>query len=350
MKKSHAMLAILLALIFAFSSCKSVETSSAKEQNDRSDFGKAAEMAKRGLEKNPNDAEAHYQLGISLGFSDDMAGAYRELSLAGKLDPKRLPDVETAIRANWSKHYDGGMAELQSNATRGAAHEFDLATQADPRQIKSWLNLAKVYYLISETDSTYMLKTYVTVDSLLARNKDKNDPNYENSLAFEGRILAKRGMNAQARTIFEEFLGINPAEHKVVQESAVEYLNKKDWQSARDLLELVVAAQQKTTSETFDAYYNLGAACMNLKDLPKAIEAFTQAVQIDPENKKGRYYLLLADYQGEQYDDAILVGQEYTTKYPDEANGWRILGFSYGKKGMTMKADEAARKAATLRQ
>jgi tetratricopeptide (TPR) repeat protein len=350
MKNSHAMLVILLALIFALSSCKSVETSRAKEQNEGSNFEKAAEMSKRGIEKNPNDAEAHYQLGISLGFTGDMAGAYRELSLAGKLDPKRLPDVETNIKANWSKHYDSGMAELQSNAARGAAHEFDLATQADPRQIKAWLNLAKVYYSMAESDSTYMLKTYMTVDSLLARNKDKKDPNYGKSLAFEGIILAKRGMNAQARTIFEEYLGIDPGEHKVVEESAVGYLNKKDWESARGLLELVVAAQQKTNSETFDAYYNLGAACMNLKDLPKAIEAFTQAVQLDPESKKGRYYLLLADYQGEQYDDAILVGQEYTTKYPDDANGWRILGFSYGKKGMTMKADEAARKAAELRQ
>jgi len=347
MKKRYVVPAILVALIFALSSCKSVETTGAKDQNDRGNYEKAAEMAKIALTKNPNDAEAHFQLGVANSSTNDMAGAYREFMAAGKLDPKKLPEIEAAIKSNWNKHYDSGMSEYESGSVLGAAREFALATQADPRLIKGWLNLGKVYYGMAEKDSTYMLKVYSVVDTMLARNK-KDDPNYQNSLAFEGRILAMRGMTTEATKVFDELLNLDPSQFKVVEESGVECLTRKDWQGGAELFPLVVAARDKTNSEAFQPYYNLGVACLNLKDYPKAIDALTEAMRIDPENKRGLYYLALANYQGDQLDEAIHFGQNYTDKYPDDQNGWRVLSLAYNKKGMTLKAQEAAKKAAAL--
>ena len=45
------------------------------------------------------------------------------------------------------------------------------------------------------------------------------------------------------------------------------------------------------------------------------------------------------------YDDAILQGQKYTEKWPEDPNGWNVLSRSYGKKGMKIKAEEAMNKA-----
>lgn len=362
MKRSHAMLAILVALIFALSSCGNVQTSGAKvpqiekgntsgakaPQIEKGSYEKAIDVAMAAVQKNPNDANAHFQLGIAYSDVDEMAGAYREFSAAEKLNPRKTSDAEAAIQSNFQKHYESGVSSAQAGDARGAAHEFDLAAKADPRQVKAWMNLGKVYYAMADKDSTYMLKTYYVVDSLLVRNKNVNDPNYVNSLAFEGRILAKQGRDAEAQKIIEELLTRDPNEYKVAEDAAIEYLNKKNWKPAFDLLTLATAARAKTNQEAFDPCYNLGAACLNMKDFPHAIDAFSDAVRIDPENKKGRYYLLLAYYQGEQFDDAILSGEEYTKKYPDDPNGWRILSLSYAKKGMTIKAEEAAKKAAEV--
>jgi tetratricopeptide (TPR) repeat protein len=341
------MLAILAALVFALSSCKSVETLSAQNQTDKGNYTQAADMAKRAVTKNPNDAEAHFLLGETASNTEDMATAYREFTMAGKLDPKKLSDVEAAIKANWDRHYDGGMGVLEKGDAAGAAREFNLATQADPREIKGWLNMAKVYYGMADKDSTLMLKVYAAVDTMLVKNKE-TDPNYQKVLSFEGRILARRGMTAEAIKIFDELLSLDPSESEVVEESGIQCLSRKDWQSASELFPLVIEAQQKTNSESFEPYYNLGAAYLNLKDYTKAIDALTEAVRIDPANKKGQYYLLLANYQGSQFDEAIHLGQNYTTKYADDQNGWRVLSLAYSKRGMTAKAQEAAKKAMEL--
>jgi tetratricopeptide (TPR) repeat protein len=349
MKKSSAVLALLVLLVFALSSCKSVETTSAMLHNEHGNYDKAIEMAKLALKKNPNDAEAHFQLGISYSYTGDMAAAYREFTIAGQLDPKKLADAETDIKSNWAKHFNSGLSEYQTGNAAGAAHEFELATQADPRQIKGWLNLAKVYYGMAENDSTYMDKAYSTVDTLLAKNT-KEDAEYGNVLALSGQILARRGMKEEALKTFENLLLDDPTNYEVVENAAIDYLNQRDWESGAALLRMVVDAEKKTNSESFESYYNLGAAYLNLKDYPQAIEAYQEALRIEPDNKKGMYYLLLANYQGQMYDDAILIGEEYTTKFSDDPNGWRVLGLVYKEKGLKIKAEGAMKKAADLGQ
>jgi tetratricopeptide (TPR) repeat protein len=349
MRKTCTILALLMVSVFALSSCKTVETTSAMLHNEHGNYDKAIEMAKLALVKNPNDAEAHFQLGISYSYTGDMAGSYTEFQTAGRLDPRKLADVETNIKSNWAKHFNSGLSEYQNANAAGAAHEFELATEADPRQIKGWLNLAKVFYAMAENDSTYLDKAYAAVDTLLSKNK-KEDSEYGNVLALSGPILARRGTKDRALKTFEELLLDDPTRYEVVENAAVGYLNDKDWETGAALLHMVIDAEKKTNSESFESYYNLGAAYLNLKDFPKAIEGYQEALRIDPENKKGMFYLLLTNYQGKNYDDAILVGQEYTTKYPDDANGWRILGLVYKEKGMKIKAEEAMKKAADLAQ
>ncbi|HVO77088.1 MAG TPA: tetratricopeptide repeat protein, partial [Candidatus Bathyarchaeia archaeon] len=320
MKKIHAMIAILAVLALALSSCSSAppsgavmkNTTESTNQSSATSYDKALEQAKSAVSKNANDADAHFQLGVSLSNNDDMAGAYREFVTAGKLDPKKVADAERYIKANWSKHYDSGMNEFQTGDARGAAHEWELATKADPRQVKAWLNLAKVYYGLVDADSTFLPKTYAAVDSILAKNNNKKDPSYSGALGFEGRILARQGRTAEATKAFDEFLSLEPGEYKIAEEAAVGYLNKKDWKSGADLLQLVVVAEQNTKNEAFQSYFNLGVAYLNLKNYPKAIDALNDAMRLDAGSKKGLYYLLLANYQGNQFDDAIFAGQQYT--------------------------------------
>jgi protein O-GlcNAc transferase len=343
MRKSTAILAILVVSLVVVYACKSVETTSAMLHNEHGQYEKAIEMANKALEKNPNDAEAHFQLGISYSYTGDMSGAYREFMAAARLDPKKAADAEIDIKSNWAKHFNSGLSEFQTDNMAGAAHEFELTTQADPRQIKGWLNLAKVYYSMGLEDSTYLDKAYATVDTLLVKT-DEKDESYTNVLALAGQIMVKRGMKDSAAKIFERLLLEDPAKFDDVERAGGEYLANRDWESGALFMQMAIDARKKTNSEDFESYYNLGVAYFNAKDCPKAVEAYLAALELDPENRQGSYSLLLAYYQCELYDDAILQGQKYTEKYADDPNGWRILSLSYSKKGMKLKAEEAAKK------
>lgn len=350
MSTRHAILAILLVSLVAFGACKSVETTSAMLHNEHGNYDLAIAQAKKALENNPNDPEAHFQLGISYSYTGDMAGAYKEFMTAARLDPKKTDDAETDIKSNWAKHFNNGLSEFQTDNLAGAAHEFEQTTMSDPRQVKGWLNLVKVYYQLSLNDSAaYAEKSYQAVDTLIAKTTDK-DAEYGNVLGLAGQVMVKRGMHDQAVSLFEKLLLDDPANFEEVERAGNNYLVQKDWEHGAQFLQMAIDGRKKTNSEDFESYYNLGVAYFNAKNCPKAVDAYLSALGIDPENKQGNYSLLLAYYQCEMFDDAIVQGMTYTTKFPDDPNGWRILSLAYGKKGMKMKAEEAARKFQELSQ
>ena len=349
MSTRNVVLAALIIALFAFSACKSVETTSAMLHNEHGNYDLAIAQAQKALEKNPNDAEAHFQLGVSYSYTGDMKGAFKEFTTAATLDPKKREDAETDIKSNWAKHFNNGLSEFQTDNLAGAAHEFELTTQADPRQVKGWLNLAKVYYQLSLNDSTYSEATYATVDTLIAKTTDK-DSDYGSVLALAGQVMVMRGDNDKAVSLFEKLLLDDPANYEEVERAGNAFLAERDWANGAQFLQMAVEARKKTNSEDFESYYNLGVAYFNAKDCPKAVDAYLSAIGIDAENKQGHYSLLLAYYQCEMYDDAIVQGQQYSEKWTDDPNGWRILSLSYGKKGMKMKAEEAAKKFQDLSQ
>lgn len=349
MRTRHAVLAVLVVSLFALGACKSVETTSAMLHNEHGNYDKAIEMAKLAIEKNPMDAEAHFQLGISYSYTGDMKGAYAEFMKAASLDPKKTADAETDIRSNWAKHFNQGLSEFQSENYAGAAVEFERTTEADPRQIKGWLNLAKVRLALAENDSTYLQPTYDAVDTLMAKTTDK-DEEYANVLALSGQVMVMRGQRDQAVAAFEKLLADDPANFEIVEKVGGEYLSNRDWENGALFLQMAIDARKKTNAEDFESWYNLGVAYFNSKQCDKAVDAYNNANMIDAENKSGHYSLLLAYYQCEMYDDAIVTGMQYTEKWGDDPNGWRILSLSYSKKGMKLKAEEAARKFQELSQ
>lgn len=349
MKRNIGLLAILVFSLVATYSCKSKETMSAILHNDQGTYDKAIEQGKLAIEKNPNDADAHFELGRSYSFTGDMAGAYREFMTAARLDPRKVVDAETGIKSNWAKHFNAGISEFQAENLAGAAHEFELTTQSDPRQVKGWLNLAKVYAGLAIGDSTYTPQEYAVVDTLIAMTKEDSE-DYASVLALTGHVMVKRGMNEEALKIFEKLLLDDPANYEEIERAGNDYLAEKDWASGALFLQMAVDARKKTDSEDFESYYNLGVAYFNAKNCPQAIEAYLSAYDIDPENRLGNYSLLLTYYTCEMYDDAMLQGQKYTEKYPEDPNGWTLLSLSYSKKGMKIKAEEAAKKYQDLQK
>ena len=305
-------------------SCKSKETMSAILHNDQGTYDKAIEQAKFAIEKNPNDADAHFELGRSYSFTGDMAGAYKEFQTAARLDPEKVNDAETGIKSNWAKHFNAGISEFQTENLAGAAHEFELTTQSDPRQIKGWLNLAKVYAGLAVGDSTYTPQEYATVDTLIAMTKDDSEDYASRPRPYRPRHGQARDEGRSSEDLREAPARRSGELRRGRARGQQVPRRQRIGRTGPRFLQMAVDARKKTDSEDFESYYNLGVAYFNAKDCPRTIEAYLAAYDIDPENRQGNYSLLLAYYTCEMYDDAMLQGQKYTEKFGEDPNGWRL--------------------------
>jgi tetratricopeptide (TPR) repeat protein len=338
-----AVLVLLAAVALSVYACKSVETTSAMLHNQTGNYEEAISQAKLGLEKNPQDAEAYFQLGISYSYTGEMRLAYDNFMKAAELDEKKLQIAEDNIKSNWARHFNAGISEFQAENFEGAAKEFDQAAQADPRQIKGWLNLARSYSTLAAEDSTYWEKTFEVADTLMAKITEEDD-DYGKVLALSGRAMIMKGEKEEAYGIFQRLMRDDPVNAETVEKVAEGFLLEDNYEEATKYFQMAVDGRRQTDTESFDLYYNLGVCHLRLESFLLAADAFQSALNIDSENSAANYSLLLAYYKGEFWDEAIMQGQDYTEKFPEDARGWQILSLSFSKKGMKIKAEEAAQK------
>ncbi len=343
MNRKHVLLMLLVVALATVFACKSVETTSAMLHNQTGNYEEAIAQAKLGLEKNPTDAEAYLQLGIAYSYTEEMALSYENFMKASMYDLNKTKLAEDNIKSNWARHFNAGIAEFQGDNIEGAAVEFEEAVMADPRQINGWLNLARSYRRLADEDSTYWEKSFVVADTLMTLITEE-DQDYGKVLELAGRVLIVKGEKERAYEIFERLMRDDPVNAEVVEDVGNGYLVKEEWEEAVKFFQMAVDGRRQTETESFDLYYNMGVCYLRLDKFLLSADAFQSALIIEPENKAAHYSLLLAYYSGEFWDEAIMQGQIYTEKFPDDARGWQILSLSFSKKGMKIKAEGAARK------
>ncbi len=115
---------------------------------------------------------------------------------------------------------------------------------------------------------------------------------------------------------------------------------KNDW---RGLLKL---SRQwvKSEPENAGAWFSLGNAYNNLKQYDQAIQAYREALRIQPENEA--WNNLGAAYGGlKQYNQAIQALREALRIQPENAMAWHNLGIAYGNLKQHDQAIQAWREA-----
>ncbi len=343
--KRCAIVCLGLFILFAgIYGCKSVETTSAMLHNQSGSYDKAIEMAKLGLEKNPQDAEAYFQLGVAYSQKGEMGLAYENFMNAAKYDPNKTELADNNIQSNWARHYNNGLNEFQLGNVKGAVKEFELATQADPRKIKSWLNLAKSSFAIVEEDSIYMEKAFVAADTLESIVSEE-DEDYVNVLSLVGRVKALEGDIGTAVESFQSLIDKRPTETGYIEKTGDMYLLKEDWENAAKFYEVAVRGYEISGKENFELYNNLALCYRKMQRYRKAVVAYQKALLVKPNDQRTAYSLLVTYYQAEMWDECIMYGEEYTNEIaPNDPRGWQVLSVAYNKKGMKMKAEETFKK------
>ncbi|MFQ5511519.1 MAG: tetratricopeptide repeat protein [Candidatus Krumholzibacteriia bacterium] len=346
--------AYAVMLVF-FAGCKSKETTSAIIHNSVGRFDLAIQTATEALAKNPQDAEAHFQLGISYSNLDSTGLAYQHFMKAAELDPNQIrkKNVENNIQSNFAKHYNRAL-KVTSDDKAAAVLEFIKATKADPRQSKGFFQLARVYARLGDDDPDYYDKAIDSFDRVLelATPAEKH---YIDALSLAGEVLAKAGRPEEAVSRFARLVEEDPSSYRVIEKLGYDRLERKDWKGAAVFLDLSAQARSRIGAEDFNLYYNIGVANFQLgKDvadfLPKAVEYYQLALNLQPNEPTTTYNIMATYVVGENWREAVTWGERYVDLKPEDPNGWKLLSRSYTELGDQDKGRQCMARYEQLQQ
>ena len=99
------------------------------------------------LRVNPEDADAHFGIGVVYSNLDSVSLAFKHLEKSMEYDPshKRYVDANNNILHNYMKHFNAGQAATKDGNYEQAVYEFKIATLADPREWEGFYQLAVTY-------------------------------------------------------------------------------------------------------------------------------------------------------------------------------------------------------------
>ncbi len=93
------------------------------------------------------------------------------------------------------------------------------------------------------------------------------------------------------------------------------------------------------------AYYNLGTAYFEMNQWNLAVTQFNKTIALDSNYAKAYYNLGLSFYQLEQYDAAKNTMLKYSSKRPEDEDGWKSLGEICRKLNLPESAEKYFNKA-----
>ncbi len=126
-------------------------------------------------------------------------------------------------------------------------------------------------------------------------------------------------------------------------DKALYFMDKREYKKALPYLE--IAIKTDISSLKAWAYFGIGYCYGELKSHAKAIEAYIQAIRIDPDYAAAYCNLGIIYYNLGLYKDAIEAYKQAIRIDPDDANSHYNLGLAYGQLDLDEDAIEAYKQA-----
>lgn len=346
-------------LVLVGAGCKSTETTSAILHNQHGRYDLAISTSEEALAKNPNDAEAYFQIGIAYSFLDSSLDvAYDNFMKAAEIEPERIEKVDNNIRSNYARHYNRALPFMKDpNAAmedlKMAAYELELAVGADPRAAKGYYMLGAAYAMMGEHDASYYAKAIPPLDKCLEL-ASPSDKHYIDALSRAGQVLARSGRAEEAQSRFRRLVEEDPTNYRVIENIGDDLLAEKDWVGAAVFLELAAEARSKIGAEEFNVYYNIAVAYFQQREtrqdaLVKAVEYYKKALALQPDEPQTMLNVVKCYYAGEDWVQAAIWGERYVSVSPGDEQGWRFLARIYTELGDRDKARQASSRYEALR-
>ena len=270
---------------------------------------------------------AHYIMGVSYEFQDEVDAAVLEYQKAVAVDPLSFP-----------AHMRLGLLNSQRGLGREAVQAFAAAVQIEPNDLQARYLLALAYSSIKDFDRAAqqyetILKTFTTIE-----------PQNIDFYIFLGELYYAQGKIDLGIAQFEKVLVIQPKNADALLQVGAYYLDHKKRPEGFSLLHRCVDAQP----DQADCLNAMGYAyAEDGAHLDEAREMVVKALAIDPDNAAFLDSLGWVYFKQKKFTEARDLLQKAVLKEEDPVI-YAHIGDAYEKLGQMDKALEAWKKALSL--
>ncbi len=300
------------------------------------------------IKENPQDADAHMNLGVMLQKKGDFKGAQEEYNIAQSIDPSNVTlrlnlgtllqaqgDLPTAIRAydtileveptNVQAHYYRATALRQIGNIQGAVDEFLIVLKIEPGNVQARKDLydtlkqsvgpqerLSVFENFAKNNPDDAIAQYNYAWELHSAKRYPEavqfyqkaiflNPNIPDVYINLASLYKETKQNYEAKTTLENALAVMPENKKIKEElenltesekillykNAVEKHKNGNYAAAvQDYLELISKGEVSD-----DLQVDLGLAYQGLNKKDKAVQAYKMALSINPSNSEAKKFL-----------------------------------------------------------
>lgn len=314
--------------------------------------------AKHWLAEDARNGEAWAWLGVAAQQTGDWLEAERAYREALKLDPgavwigvrlsmallnqkkaQEAADIARSLLA-WRQEDARvwvalGLAELGLDHSEQAKKAFERALQVDSWNYDAYQGLAH----IARTNRDW--RAVAAAHRAMTRIAP-NDVSTWIQLV-EAYLLDQRPQRALASA--EQALALAPesSDAKLYKGAALLMARRQ-----HEGIAILKQATEGQTQRPGWAWEYLGNAYYELKMYPEAIDAYTQALKLQPASVSVKKSLGLALKDGLRFSEALAIFEEIKTVHPDDPFPWRQIGYVYGYKTDSEKAIPALKQSLQL--
>lgn len=298
--------------------------------------------ALRWTKAEPGNSLAWIILGDACGKLSQPTKEIEAYQQAVRIDPE--------IAMAW---YILGDAYIINHQPIKAIEAYQQAVRIDPKYADAWRQMGRAYFI-----SAQFSKAIEALENSIRINPEGASTWFSLAIAY-----SELGQTAKADEAYQQSLRIDPEYANKLQkmgkaneqpiQSATDWFDKaddlqkkKNWKGLRD------HALSWTKEEPGDsmAWYNLGLGYYyaDPKQYTKAIEAYQQAIRINPDYADTWYDIGNAYLVTKQYTKAIEAYQQAIRINPDYASTWYNLGLAYADTNQDANAIEAYQQAVRI--
>lgn len=231
------------------------------------------------LQKDPNNYEALLARAERYVRQKNFAKADMDLRRAKQIDSTRLDYLQVS-----AQRY------MEQNRSREARNQWVQCIKYYPKNIPCRVELGKLY--TSLNDFKGALKYLNEAIEL--------DPYNAEALFYKGIVIRNRNKDTTlALTYFQKAIELEPDYTEALDMLATTLVQIGDTMAPYYLKRL--ARQQPNTS---NVYYKMGVYYMNAGELNRAIESYTKATQLNPNDAESYYNLGYIFIELKEYQDA----------------------------------------------
>jgi tetratricopeptide (TPR) repeat protein len=286
----------------------------------KGEVANAISTLEQAVKAEPENALAHYFLGIARNQNGELQRAEAELRESVRHDPfnvaAQVALAQTALRK-------GDMDLLQS-------------TSDQMMRLEPFSNRGHIYAAIVASNR----KNYPEAESLLKRAAEIA-PNDSVPSTRMAQLRQMQNRPQDAEKLYEEALTKDANANEALQGLVGMYLRQKQTDKAIAR----VQAQIAKAPNNGQYQYLLGAIYFDLKKYPETETALLKSIELDKSNPEA-FYLLgkVQVFQGAS-DKAIATSNEWIAKNPKDVRAYVLLGSLESGKNNWQRAQELYRKA-----